>query len=422
MSTHPMISVIAQEMDRLGYGLHESHAQSIWLKIQAEQHQGDPVALPAQHDLPHRDEFESADQYAAALGEAKIWNACLDEIAKLGSLYTHADPGEVVRFGIQVEKLLCEALGREWSATGISIETLVAELKAKADPCEVERLHKQLDDANQAITFAAQQAEEKQKVTDAMMADAKQFRAERDTLRAQLAEREALLRDLEGKTILSWPDKHRISAAISASAEPSASIESDFSKQKHDAWRRAFYGEDSAEPSAPAPMPAYMEAACDKFDWAPEEALRFYAEGKHFDVVAGRTRILCTGAIASHALKGIGGEYADMKGIEPSAPVDEVNFDLETMKAAVQGPMTRMPDGISREEFRAHMNASALRCGPGNPCAYPASCGCQSAASGRDDLTKAIQLLEQVPISWPDNFRGQLLVVLRMMAGLEPKP
>ncbi|MEN5236649.1 hypothetical protein ABE459_03985 [Pseudomonas sp. TWI923] len=43
-----------------------------------------------------------------------------------------------------------------------------------------------------------------------------------DTLRAQMAERDALLRDLEGKTILSWPEKRRISAALSASAEPSA--------------------------------------------------------------------------------------------------------------------------------------------------------------------------------------------------------
>ncbi len=88
----------------------------------------------------------------------------------------------------------------------------------------------------------------------------------------------------------------------------------------------------SAEPSAPAPMPAYMEAACDKFDWTPEEALRFYAEGKHFDIDRGRTRILCTGAIASHALKGMGGEYADMKGIEPSAPVE---IDCDALVAAV---------------------------------------------------------------------------------------
>lgn len=51
--------------------------------------------------------------------------------------------------------------------------------------------------------------------------------AEIDTLRAQLAERDALLRDLEGKTILSWPDKRRISAALSASAGPSAPVEID---------------------------------------------------------------------------------------------------------------------------------------------------------------------------------------------------
>jgi len=41
------------------------------------------------------------------------------------------EPSEVIAFGIQVEKLLCEALGREWSASGISIESLVAELKGR---------------------------------------------------------------------------------------------------------------------------------------------------------------------------------------------------------------------------------------------------------------------------------------------------
>lgn len=41
------------------------------------------VVLPERFDLPHRDEFESADQYAAATGEAKSWNACLDELKRL---------------------------------------------------------------------------------------------------------------------------------------------------------------------------------------------------------------------------------------------------------------------------------------------------------------------------------------------------
>lgn len=39
---------------------------------------------------------------------------------------------EVIALGIQVEKMLCEALGREWAATGISIESLVSELKVRA--------------------------------------------------------------------------------------------------------------------------------------------------------------------------------------------------------------------------------------------------------------------------------------------------
>lgn len=38
---------------------------------------------------------------------------------------------DVIAFGIRVEKLLCKALGREWSASGISIESLVAQIPAK---------------------------------------------------------------------------------------------------------------------------------------------------------------------------------------------------------------------------------------------------------------------------------------------------
>ncbi len=63
-----------------------------------------------------------------------------------------------------------------------------------------------------------------------------------------------------------------------------------------------------------APIPEYFQEACDKFDWTPEEALRFYAEGKHFDTDRGRTRILDTGAIASNALKHASLPYLEMKG------------------------------------------------------------------------------------------------------------
>lgn len=43
------------------------------------------VRLPERHDLPHRDEFESADQHAAAVEQAAIWNACRDEVARLNA-------------------------------------------------------------------------------------------------------------------------------------------------------------------------------------------------------------------------------------------------------------------------------------------------------------------------------------------------
>jgi len=50
----------------------------------AEQHHGEPVLLPERM-------AESVGFYPTG------WNACLDEIAKLGPLYTHADPGEAER-------------------------------------------------------------------------------------------------------------------------------------------------------------------------------------------------------------------------------------------------------------------------------------------------------------------------------------
>ncbi|MBI8833852.1 hypothetical protein JEZ99_30160 [Pseudomonas aeruginosa] len=34
---------------------------------------------------------------------------------------------------------------------------------------------------------------------------------------------------------------------------------------------------------------------------------------------------------------------------------EEVNFDLERMERAIQGPFYRCPEGLSREEFRAWM-------------------------------------------------------------------
>lgn len=69
--------------------------------------------------------------------------------------------------------------------------------------------------------------------------------------------------------------------------------------------------------------------------WTPEQALRFYATGKHFDVVEGRTRILDTGAVASDALKGLSAEYATGKGTSVSATAAHplVDGDIATQRA-----------------------------------------------------------------------------------------
>lgn len=52
----------------------------------------------------------------------------------------------------------------------------------------------------------------------------------------------------------------------------------------------------------------------ERTDWTPEQALRWYADGRHFDTVSGRTRIIDTGSVASNALKHHSLEYLEMKG------------------------------------------------------------------------------------------------------------
>ncbi|QDC04738.1 DUF3450 domain-containing protein [Pseudomonas sp. SWI7] len=68
--------------------------------VLAEQHQGEPVTLPARKD--------PTQGWAVPGGVAKAdgWNACLDEIAKLGPLYTHPglDAWQKGRDGMRSER------------------------------------------------------------------------------------------------------------------------------------------------------------------------------------------------------------------------------------------------------------------------------------------------------------------------------
>lgn len=71
----------------------------------AEQTQGEPVALPKRKD--------PTSEWAVPGGVSKAegWNACLDEIAKLGPLYTRADPAgaERLRDALRLAKHWCDA-------------------------------------------------------------------------------------------------------------------------------------------------------------------------------------------------------------------------------------------------------------------------------------------------------------------------
>lgn len=89
-----------------------------------------------------------------------------------------------------------------------------------------------------------------------------------------------------------------------------------------------------------APYPDGVAELLERNDWTPEDALRFYAEGKHFDTVNGRTRIIDTGAVASNALKHLSLPYLEMKG----------DAELAELREAVQSEQEPVAWCIDRDE------------------------------------------------------------------------
>lgn len=263
----------------------KDHGDGLRKALKAEQHQSEPVELPQR--MEHADTRDHDAPVEIHNATVAGWNACLDEIAKLGPLFGRPVYGEPVAvFSIDATGYRVRILESATSNLPADGELLYTH----ANPVEVER----------HIERRMEMAEQKTEL----------YR-EVERLRAQLAKRDAELSEIK--------------AVILAAQKPIFQYRelNDETYALYELLRRFLSA--SAEPSAPTLMPSYMEAACDKFDWTPEEALRFYAEGKHFDTDNGRTRILCTGAIASHALKGMSKEYADFKGAEqgePSAPVE----------------------------------------------------------------------------------------------------
>lgn len=201
--TPAMLKAADVENERaiLGGSLKGATAEDIYCAMvdaaPAEQHQGEPVALPARK--PWNGLLATADNLR---GEG--WNACLDEIAKLGPLYTRPVQGEpVARVEVGADRNACVMIiDQEWlRQLKDKAEHVVVHLYPHADPGEVERLRAEL--AEQLEIFGMQE----EKI---------------DTLRAQLAELDALLREIHDGRLSGHDRWLKIEAALSASAEPSA--------------------------------------------------------------------------------------------------------------------------------------------------------------------------------------------------------
>nr|WP_279153333.1 Lar family restriction alleviation protein [Pseudomonas mosselii] len=143
-------------------------AVELW-NARAEQHQGEPAAY----------QFQGRDgKWYGFTNERHYQNTLADGTWPIRPLYTHADPGEVERLQFELSETMAIANGQ----------------------------------------------------TSLRKEEAEDWAKERDTLRAQLAERDALITRVVHSGALTCPDYSELEAeccALSASAEPSAPVERD---------------------------------------------------------------------------------------------------------------------------------------------------------------------------------------------------
>lgn len=105
----------------------------------------------------------------------------------------------------------------------------------------------------------------------------------------------------------------------------------------------------------PPPTPPSLE----REEWTPQQALEFYAAGRHFDVVNGRTRIIDTGAIASDALKQLSAEYAQLKGLDQSPEVVPGTAAVLELSGAGQAHAEQMRTALLRlQKLQVHGSKS----------------------------------------------------------------
>jgi hypothetical protein len=127
--------------------------------------------------------------------------------------------------------------------------------------------------------------------------------------------------------------------------------------------------------SSPTHEPATAPPPLERDEWTPQQALEFYAAGRHFDVVNGRTRILDTGAIASDALKQISADYASMKGLvngesdpasaqPPGARHDFREEAIETISDAITDQLGHDDDVLAGVILEALVEENMIVGGP----------------------------------------------------------
>ena len=329
----------------------------------AEQHQGEPVALPERLSAPGNGVWHPL------VPRHLVWNACLDEIAKLGPLYTHADPN--VR----------------WKAVADEQMQVIAGLReqlAVADPGEVVQLRAEL----------VEWKERCQRNND----EAISWMAKHDALRAQLA----ALRELKLPHYLKLSDEMRAAG--------------DHAEQR--ALEDQCY-------SVPVLKAVFFEAAIQRWLDDQEEALETSA--CEHDWVDGRNEIIKSGEFCRKCLAVRAGNETSEPSATKSKPRahDVMMFQRAPTPPTINGHKLncKAVDDYKPGECSCgaepsapveHVNAVNLGI---TGLAEPSATVCSPAV-----LSQQIDELERIPLSWSDQFRGQLLVVLKLMAGQESKP
>ncbi|MCU9157663.1 hypothetical protein OE433_12675 [Pseudomonas aeruginosa] len=125
-------------------------------------------------------------------------------------------------------------------------------------------------------------------------------------------------------------------------------------KFTNDAWEGWKARAALAQPSPDAPYADDIAADLERSDWTPEDALRWYAAGKHFDTVNGRTRIIDTGAVASNALKHLSLPYLEMKGDAELTELREAMAQPSPAQAEAERPEVVAYRTIGRHEKHQH--------------------------------------------------------------------